>query len=260
VPERQLAELLPAQRWCVVLVSRRSSRIFRGTRKRLVEVSDVLDDVHRRIAKGGWSQDRYQRGIEHEVEEHIRGTDRLLFEHWRRRPFDQLLIGGPHELHDRVEHDLQAELRRRLSGTFEIDVERSSADEVHARALPEIEGFEDRREDWALERVRDGLAPGGHASVGLDDTLALLNEGRVRTVMLVRGFTASGLRCPQCGWLALSADAAGCPIDGAALEPVDDIVEYAVEAALAQDAEVLVFRHRQEELAGYGSIAVLLRY
>jgi peptide chain release factor subunit 1 len=241
-------------------VSRRASRIFRGTRKRLVEVTDVLDDVHRRISAGGWSEDRYQRGIEHEVEEHIRGTDQLLFEHWQRRPFDQLLIGGPHELHDRVEHDLHAELRKRLSGTFEIDVERSSPDEVHARALPEIEDSEDQREGLALERVREGLAPGGHAATGLDDTLTLLNEGRVRTLLLVPGFAASGVTCPECGWMALAADPAGCPINGAALEPSGDIVEDAVAAALAQDAEVLVFQHRPQELAGYGSIAVLLRY
>jgi peptide subunit release factor 1 (eRF1) len=260
MPTRQLAELLPARRWCVLLVSRRASRIFRGTRKRLVEVTDVLDDVHRRIAAGGSSQDRYQRGIEGEVEEHIRGTDHLLFEHWQHRPFDQLLIGGPHELHDRVEHDLHAELRNRLSGTFEIDVERSSADEVHARALPEIEDAEDQSEGLALERVREGLAPGGHAAAGLDDALTLLNEGRVRSLLLVPRFTASGVRCPQCGWLALAAGPAGCPIDGAALEPSEDIVEDAVQSALAQDAEVLVFQHRQEELAAYGSIAVLLRY
>jgi peptide subunit release factor 1 (eRF1) len=260
MPTRQLAELLPAQRWCVLLASRRAGRIFRGTRKRLVEVTDVLDDVHRRIAAGGWSQARYQRGIEHEVEEHIRRTDQLLFEHWQHRPFDQLLIGGPHELHDRVEHDLHAELRKRLSGTFEIDVERSSADEVHARALPEIEDTEDQREAMALERVREGLAPRGHAASGLDDALGLLNEGRVRTLMLVPGFTASGVLCPQCGWMAPAGGPAGCPTDGAALQPREDIVEYAVEAALAQDAEVLVFQHRQEELAGYGSIAVLLRY
>jgi peptide chain release factor subunit 1 len=260
MPTRQLDELLPARRWCVLLVSRRAGRIFRGTRKRLVEVTDVLDDVHRRISAGGLSQDRYQRGIEHEVDEHIRGTDELLFEHWQHRPFDQLLIGGPHELHDRVEHDLHAELRKRLSGTFEIDVERSSADEVHARALAEIEDFEDQHEGLALQRVREGLAPAGHAAAGLDDVLPLLNEGRVRTMLLVPGFSASGVRCPQCGWLGLASAAAGCPVDGAALEPSEDIVEDAVAAALAQDAEVLLFQHRQQELAAYGSIAVLLRY
>jgi peptide chain release factor subunit 1 len=260
MPKRPLAELLGAERWCVMLVSRRASRIFRGTRERLVEVTDVLDDVHRRIAAGGWSQARYQRGIEHEVDEHIRGTDRLLFEHWQRRRFDHLLIGGPRELHERVEQDLQAELRKRLSGTFEIDVERSLADEVHARALPEIEDSEDQRERLALERVREGLGPGGHAATGADDALALLNDGRVRTLMLVPGFAAPGVRCPQCGWMEVSADPAVCPTDGAALETVEDIIENAVEAALAQDAEVLVFRHRQEELAADGSIAVLLRY
>jgi peptide chain release factor subunit 1 len=255
-----LAELAAAERWCVLLVSRRSARIFRGTRERLRELPGVLDDVHRHHAQGGWSQARYQRGIEHEVDEHVRASCELLLEQFRRQPFERLLIGGPSELRQRIRQALDADLCARLVGHLEIDVERSSADTVHRRALPGIEASERWREEQALERLREGMAPSGHASAGLEEVLELLNERRVASLLLAAGLAASGLICPRCGWLLAGADTGECPACGAALERREDVIEGAIESALAQDAEVLVFHHGAEGLAGYGGIAALLRY
>jgi peptide subunit release factor 1 (eRF1) len=253
-----LVELTAPERWCVLLISRRASRVLRGTRERLIEVSSVLDDVHRRHAQGGWSQSRYQRAIENDVDEHIRTTCSALFEHFRRRGFDRLLIASPPELRHRVERELHPDLSRRLAGHFEIDVERATPDEVRQRAAPLIDADERRREGEALERLREGLAPDGHAAVGLDETLRLLEEGRVQTLLLAHGFAVPGFRCPSCGHLA--AGDAPCPADGAAPEPREDIVESAVELALGQSAEVLTMRHRADELGEHGPMAALLRY
>jgi peptide chain release factor subunit 1 len=253
-----LVELTAPERWCVLLISRRASRVLRGTRERLIEVSSVLDDVHRRHAQGGWSQARYQRAIENDVDEHIRTTCSALFDHFRRRGFDRLLIASPPELRHRVERELHSDLSRRLAGHFEIDVERATPDEVRRRAAPLIDADERRREDEALERLGEGLAPSGHAAVGLDEVLQLLQEGRVQTLLLAHGFTAPGFLCPSCGRLA-AADAP-CPADGAAPERREDIIESAIELALGQSAEVLTIHHRAEELGEHGPIAALLRY
>lgn len=255
-----LVELTAPERWATLLVSRRSTRILRGTRERLAEVAEVIDDVHRHHAQGGWSQARFQRGIEHEVDQHIAASCAVLFGRFQREPFERLLIGGPPELHTRVERVLHADLRRRLAGQFEIDVERSSADEVLHRALPAIEASEREQEDRALVRLREGMAPGDHASAGLDQVLALLNQRRVRMLFVAESYVEPGLVCPYCGWLATSTEEAVCPVDGSTLEPREDLAGAAIQAALAQDAEVLVFHHRRDELAEYGSIAALLRY
>jgi peptide chain release factor subunit 1 len=255
-----LAELAAPERWCAMLVSRRASRIFGGTRERLSEVANVTDDVHRRHAQGGWSQARYQRGIEHEVDGHIGASCELLFNRFKRQPFERLLIGGPSELHERVHKRLHADLRRRLAGYLEIDVERSSADDVHRRALPAIEDSEQRREAEALTDLREGLAPSGHSAAGLDEVLALLNVRRVRSLLVAQRLRVSGLTCAQCGWLGAGGVQSACPTDGLALASCEDVIEAAIEAALAQDAEVLSFHHHREELATYGSIAALLRY
>ncbi|HTR89623.1 MAG TPA: Vms1/Ankzf1 family peptidyl-tRNA hydrolase [Solirubrobacteraceae bacterium] len=253
-----LIELVAPERWCVLLASRRAGRIMRGTREHLVEVAHVRDDVHGRHSQGGWSQSRYQRGIEHEADEHIRRTCALLLEHFRRQPFDRLLIAGPAELHHRVEAELQEELVARLAGHFEIDVERATTAEAHRRAMPLVEADESRRERELLTRLNEGLAPGGHAAAGVEEVLELLNERRVHTLLLAHGLVVSGFECPRCGRLAL-ADTP-CPADGAVPEPSEDIVQSAIELALDQSAEVLVIRHQPEGLAEHGPTAALLRY
>lgn len=253
-----LVELAAPERWCVLLVNRRTGRILRGTRDRLREVAHVHDDVHGRHAQGGWSQARYQRGIEHEVDEHIHHVCAQLHEHFQQRDFDRLLISSPIELRHRVEHELSADLRPRLAGHLELDVEHATPDEVHRQAAPAIEADERERELAALSRLREGLAPGGHAATGLDEVLELLGEQRVQTLLVAHGFTASGLICPQCG--RPFATQIPCPADGAAPEPCRDVVERAVELALAQSADVLIVRHQSDALSQYGHIAVLVRY
>jgi peptide chain release factor subunit 1 len=253
-----LLELAAPERWCVLLVSHRASRIFTGTRAHLVEVAGLLDDVHRRHSQGGWSQARYQRGIEMETAQHIRGTCAILLERLQRRAFGDLLVGGPAELHHRIEGELQPELRRRLAGCFEIDVERAAPTEVLARATPLIEAQERRREHEALSRLEEGLAPVGHGAVGLDEVLELLNEGRVQTLLVARGFAAPGFRCPLCG--RLSTTGSPCPLDGTMPERREDVVESAIELALDRSAEVLIVWHELDRLAAHAPIAAMARY
>ncbi len=253
-----LVEQVSAERWCVLLISSRASRFFLGSREALAETVDVRDDVHRRHSQGGWSQARYQRGVEKEIADHIRQTCELLYEQWRHAPFDRMILGGPAELAGRVESDLHPDLRERLAGRFEIDVERASAEEVHRRALPIMEEQQSRREREAVDQLEAGLAPGGHAAAGLDETLALLSEQRVRKLLVAHGFTAPGWSCPSCGRLAVSDGS--CPIEGAQPEHEEDVVERAIERALAESVEILILRTHRAELESHGSIGALLRY
>jgi peptide chain release factor subunit 1 len=64
--------------------------------------------------------------------------------------------------------------------------------------------------------------------------------------------------CPTCGWLGADGTAT-CPADGSTTEPVDDLVETAVERSLTQAADVRVLRDRAE-LASHGRIAAVLRF
>jgi len=253
-----LVEMASSERWCVLLISSRASRVFLGSRESLTEVQDVLDDVHRRHSQGGWSQSRFQRGVQKEIDDHIRLTCELVYDRHRGAPFDHLALGCPLELWPRVQRELHPDLRERLAGHFEIDVERASAEETYRRALPTIEAQESARERDALDRLAEGIAPDGHASAGLDETLELLDDGRVQTLLVAHGFQAPGFACPLCGRL-LASDGP-CPVDGAPMQAHENIVERAIEHAVAESVSVLVVRVHRADLERHGSIAALLRY
>ena len=84
-----------------------------------------------------------------------------------------------------------------------------------------------RREREAIERLREGLGTGDQAVAGLTEVLSALDDRRVATLLVKAG-------------------------------PFDQQLERAVEAAVAQSAEILAIENNA--LEPFGDIAALLRY
>jgi peptide chain release factor subunit 1 len=251
-----LARLERRERWCVALVSRRDARIFRGSPDGLREVEQIHDTVFGQHDQGGWSQSRYQRGIEKEKDDHLKHTVEVLMKHFKRRPFQRLVVGGPREVTADFESKLHGYLAERLAGRIEVDVDNSSPEQVLAAAQPCFDRLEEEREAEALER----LVENGRATLGLDDTLRALNERRVETLILDERFSAPGASCPECGWLVGGGEST-CPVDGRELEQLDDLTDAALELTLQQSAETLAVRRRRDEFEERaGGIAALLRF
>jgi peptide chain release factor subunit 1 len=250
-----LARLERRERWCVALVSRRDARIFRGSPDGLREIEQIHDVVFGQHDQGGWSQARYQRGIEKEKDDHLKHTAEALMKHFKRRPFQRLIVGGPREVVADFESKLHGYLSERLAGRIEVDVDNSTPDQVLRKAQPLFEEHEDEREATALERLGEG-----RAAVGLEDVLHALNQRRVECLVLDERFAAQGTSCPECGWLGPAGERT-CPIDETELEQVDDLTEAAIELTLQQSAEILAVRRRREELEQRArGVAALLRF
>lgn len=245
-----------AERASVVLVNRRVARLFHGSRDRLEEVATVEDDVHGWHDQGGWSQQRYQRGIEKEVQDHLANASRRLFALFRRRPFDRLLVGATAELWPAFDRQLHPYVRERFVARFDVDVENAGPEQVREAVTPLLEAADREREDAALERLEQGLGAGGRAAAGLEGVLEALNERRVELLLFEEGASFPGVSCPHCGWLGV--DVANCPADGTPVERHENVVEEAVEAAVLQSAEAIPFA--ADRLAGHGRIAAVLRF
>jgi peptide chain release factor subunit 1 len=251
-----LARLERRERWCVALVSRRDARIFRGSPESLREIEQIHDVVFGQHDQGGWSQARYQRGIEKEKDDHLKHTAEALMKHFKRRPFQRLIVGGPREVVADFESKLHGYLSERLAGRIEVDVDTATPDRVLKKAQPLFEELEEEREAAALDR----LGEGGRAAVGLHDVLQALNERRVECLVLDERFAAPGATCPECGWLGPEGERT-CPVDGRELEQLEDLTESAIELTLQQSAEILAVRRRREELERRaGGIAAVLRF
>jgi peptide chain release factor subunit 1 len=250
-----LARVERSERWCVALVSRRDARIFRGSPESLREVEQIHDVVFGQHDQGGWSQARYQRGIEKEKDDHLKHTVEALMKHFKRRPFQRLILGGPREVVADFESKLHGYLSERLAGRIEVDVDTATPEQVLTKAQPRFEEVEEEREAAALERLGEG-----RAAVGLANVLQALNERRVECLLLDERFAAPGTACPECGWLGPDGERT-CPVDGSELERLEDLTESAIELTLQQSAEILAVRRRREELVERaGGVAALLRF
>ena len=225
-----LAEIGPPGRWCVALVNRRVARIMRGSESNLVEVAAFGDNVHGQHSQGGWSQARYQRSVQHDVEEHLRHTAQVLLSQQRRRPFAGLLVAAPQELRQKFQGMLHPYVREQLAGYLDVDVETATEEQVLESAAKVIASLNEQRLAQNLERLRTELGRGGRAAAGAEDVLRMLEERRVEVLLYQRDQRGLG----------------------------EEVLEQAIEAAVAQDAEVMPVD--SPDLGPLGGIAAVLRF
>ena len=243
------------ERWCVLLVNRRNARFFVADGGGLEETDRVEDDVHSQHDQGGWSQARYQRGVEKEKDDHLVHVADVAFGAYKRRGFDRLLVGAPEELVRELEQKLHPYLRERIVGRVHLDVENSSIEDVRSAAGEAMEDWSRRCEREALDRLAEGVGRGGRGAAGLASVLQALNEQRVDTLLVGQGFRSPGGRDEASGMLYAGDHGP----DGRGLERCENIVELAIEKAIEQSAKVIKVSHH-DDLGPLGGIGAVLRY
>ena len=221
-----LGPLARRERWCVTLVNRRDARILRGSPEASARSSRSTTTCSGQHDQGGWSQSRYQRGIEKEKDDHLKNTGDALMRHFKQQPFERLIVGGPREVVTDFEHKLHHYLQERLAGP----------DRGGRGALEPRPGAGGRppadREARARARARGARAARRARRCGLEDVLPPLNERRVELLLLDEQFGGvTGVQCLDCGWLGLEGDR--CPADGSELVQLDDLTEAMIELSRA---------------------------
>jgi peptide subunit release factor 1 (eRF1) len=239
------------EQWMVLLVNRRAARIFVGAGDELEETDRIVDDIRSQHDQGGWSQLNYQRSIDKDVSDHVGSAADLAFEIYKSRGLDRVLIGAPEELLGELKSKLHPYLRERIAGKFAVDIENASLDEVRAEAARAIEAHTRKCEREALDRLVEAVGRGGRGAAGIAQVLEALNQARVETLLIAENFRAGGRRDFEAGLLL--------PEDADTGEPVDDIVEPAIEKAIEQSASPLVVRYH-DDLQPLGGIGAVLRF
>lgn len=225
-----LVPMVGPEAWGVAVVSRDGARLLRGGPRTLVEFATVHDEVHGRHAQGGWSQSRYQRGIEEQVAIHVRHVAERLLRAHRRQPFTHLVIVAADELHEPLREQLDPQLAAVHAGTVQADLVPATVEEIVAAVTPVIEQTVRARERALIEQLEAGLGTGGHAAAGLDEVLSTLREDRVATLLLAPGAEPTGA------------------------------FEQAIEQAAGQSVDIAFLRYETEALTRRGGIAALLRW
>jgi len=239
------------EQWLVLLSNRRAARLFVGPGDALEETDRFVDDVHSEYQKQGWSPSKYDRAQEKEIKDHLANAAELAFDVYKKRELDRVLIGAPDELLAEFKSKLHPYLRERIAGRITVDVENASVDDVRGAAKPLIADHVRKGEREALDRLAQGVGTGGRGAAGIDEVLDALNQARVETLLISENFKASGRVDFEAGLLLPETSEQG--------EPVDDIVEPAIEKAIEQSASAMVVRHH-DDLVPMGGIGAVLRF
>ncbi|MDQ4149330.1 MAG: hypothetical protein M3164_04975 [Actinomycetota bacterium] len=251
-----IKDILSAESWCVVLVDRRTARFFVGSPTELRELDETVDDVHSQHSAGGWSQARYERSVEEDVEDHLRNVVDRLLRLEKRTDFDHIVIGTNEELWPRIREKLHPYVAEDVIGRIDVDTQNADSEELQNVLQSLASQYEQQREQALIERLREGLGNNSRAAAGPDDVLRSLNEARVERLLVADGYMGEVKFCPKCGFLTQDGDE--CPLDGERLQTAT-LVDKASERTEEIGGETFVVRD-PEALKDFGSIAAILRF
>ena len=261
-----LAALMNAYgRYGVALVHRKGARLFlfqlgERVHEEATEGTEVRKLKRGRGSSGGpgrrggapISSRREQEAAMRNLREAAKATNRFQRRH---RP-QRLILAGAEPTVSQFYDLLPKALREQVIGTVGIDPA-ATEPEIRERSLQVLRQAEEDRQTKVVETAFTAAAKGREGVVGLDETLSAAHEGRIRTLVIDRGFHAPGYRCSNCGYLTTQA-LTTCPFCGGAFEEIPDAAEAAVTKVIEEGGEIeVVDDHERLHKAGVGA---LLRY
>ena len=240
----------------VAVVGREQGQLYRLSAGRLQELGDYSDETPGRHDQGGWSQGRYQRHIEHLVQEHVKDVAEVLDRSRRRLHVPKIVLVCSEEMRSEFLDALSTEAREAVVGWVPAEAHAGPA-QLLETITPVLEEAEAKDEADVLARWREDAGRGTRAASGWEQTLEAASDGRVEMLLFQDGVDHQAFRCPACGRAA--ATGGSCPLDGTSLEPTDAGLDLAVHQTLAHGGEVWAIRH-QQDLAPVEGIGALLRF
>jgi peptide chain release factor subunit 1 len=249
----------------VVLVDKQGARLFNFHLGELREQEGVMGEAIRHTKRGGGSQAAGRRGgtagqtdyVEEVADRNIKDVVEVATRFFSENNVRRIVIGGTDENVALFRSHLPKAWQSLVIGTFAINMTASHV-EVQERAIEIGKEAENRREAHLVETIVTNAAKGRGGSVGLEDTLSAIREGRVQSLVIRDGYRAPGYRCKSCGHLS-SLPMGICPFCGGETEQIPDAVEDAVRQVMRSGGEVEVL-HGNQGGKGFDKIGALLRY
>jgi len=169
-----------------------------------------------------------------------------------------ILYSAPADMEADFLDKLDQATRQRVAGSFSCDTNATTAEVADAADAAQRE-VEAREEVETLGKVQELLS--SRAVAGVDDTLDMLNQQRVMTLVIHGDETIPGGVDGESGMLTTQTEGT-YEATGGAIRPVDDLVELMLDRAMAQGAslELVHSDAGREKLAAHGPAAALLRF
>jgi len=257
---RPLFDLLHQFRRCLVLLMARDhSVLYLAHLGELQRVEERQGDVPPELRVGGFAGSEERRIERHGLDRlhhFVRQLIEVTLAEVKAKDAELLVIGGAPEMAAAFEADAPRGLRDQLIGRLSLGPESPPA-EVLARAGELILAHARKQAAQVVEEVIKEANAGGMGVAGVAPTLRAFGHGQAAIVVVSPRLVRPGRACGACSGLAIEGDI--CPMCGAELVQVPDVIEELIYRALSHSVEVVdVEGHPGLEAAG--GMAALLRY
>ena len=234
-----LAVLDEYHRCCVVVIDRKSARIWELYQQSIEEVTGLDDESPRKPDFAGWAG-YAEHGVRNRADElakrHYRRSATAAERVFRARGCEILAVGGHQEELPHFLEFVPRALRPRIAGTFSIDPQTATPASVRDQAGGVVDRYERDEERRLVAEVMETAAAGGLAAVGLEPCLWAGSIAAVGQLLVEEGAVAPGVVCDACGWLAL--EAGRCALCGRPTRSTPDVIDELVESVIEEAGAV----------------------
>ena len=166
---------------------------------------DLLPPSHPGNQKTRGSQrDVFEQRIEAQYAKFYRDAAERIRQWAEREKLNPVFVVGPNEVVEPVWAEMPKPIQERAA-MIKGDTSRLSLADLQARLEPEIARWKRETELKLVEKMI-GSSNGVRAVIGLDETLAQVQLGGTRQLVVARGLGGKVKQCAKCGWVDRSAD------------------------------------------------------
>lgn len=243
--------------FAVAVVDSTRARVFLVTAEGGSQEASVRGDLKNKVKKGGWSQKRYARRREKELEGYATDIASALKDLRDESGFSRLVLLGADETVLAVRDALPTDLLDVLVATESAATDGAEAElTAQAAALAEDAEREGERQLW--EEIREQGLSGALSAFGPTSVLAALTTARAEAILLDREVEIAGTKCRACESVVHGTPET-CQTCGSSDVFRIDLAEHLTEQA-ARTGATVDFADPFDALTEAGGVAALLRY
>ena len=261
---RPLLEMMDEhERYGVILTDRSQTRLFSISLGEIEEYREALAEANVTRSKSSGrdhirSQVRNHRRADARAVGHLKEVAELMESVAGRLEFDRLVLAGSVEATNEIYRQLSKSLRGKVIGTIALALD-ASKQEVLAETLKLTTSSERTEEIQIVKHLIEAAQKQNQATIGLGNTIAAVQAGRVRQLVYAEGWTPSGSRCSNCSTLMLDGEEV-CKYCGAGIHAVRDLLARAARRVVAMGGAVEQVRgDAATHLREAGGIGAFLR-
>ena len=241
----------------LLLLDSQEARLFTIRSRLLEEKIQSSIDLMNKHKKGGWSQMRYSRLRKGAIKSFLGEVVEDLARLEGLQNMRGLVIAGPGEAKIELMEMLSPQIKERVMGLLDVSMGVKPADLVEMGDRLALDKERSLSRERAAE-LRSAVLRGQLYATGADKVRDALQQGRVKSLLLLDGFLIPGWICESCQYFQEGSQPERCPRCNGRTSRVN-ILEELYELAQRTGAEV-EFVEEDEFLRSLGGVGAILRY